>query len=172
MYEYIPQGSNKNAKNIISLLILGGFAIMLFTMMAENVPFKWVLQLIGLVLMAVGVLLMTRYVSRSFIYRVDTTDEGTDLTVIELQRKSRITVCRISLSNIKDVHVMSISDKEQEKALVSAFKTDGRKRFNYCIDLNPEKFMWIVADECGEEVAVKLTYDEKLCEIITPLRQE
>lgn len=172
MYEYIPQGSNKNAKNLISLLILGGFVIMLVTMMSEGVPFKWALQLTGLILMAIGILLMARYVSRSFIYRVEQTDGGADLSVIEIQRKSRIVVCRISLSNIKDVHILGAADKEQEKTLVDTFKADGRKKYNYCIDVNPEKYVWIVADECGEDIAVKLTYDEKLCEIIMPAKSE
>lgn len=168
MYEFIPQGSNKKAKNAITALILGGFAIMLVTMTAEEMPFKWAIQTVALVILAAGVLLMTRYVSKSFIYRVAQDEDTLDLSVIELQRKSRITVCRMALENISEVHVLEASDQDKEKALVATFKADGCKRFNYCIDFKPEKYIWIVADECGESVAVKLTYDEKLCDIIAP----
>ena len=168
MYEFIPQGSNKKAKNAISALILGGFAIMLVTMTAENMPFKWALQTVSIVLLAAGILLMTRYVSKSFIYRVAQDDDTLDLYVIELQRKSRITVCRIALANINEVHVLDASEQDKDRSFVATFKADGRRRFNYCIDFKPEKFIWVVADECGERVAVKLTYDERLCDIIAP----
>ena len=166
MYEFTPDPNKKNAKNIVSALILGGFAVMLVTSVAHTMPFKWAIQLFGIVTIALGIFVMTRYVAKNFVYRVEQTDSGADLTVTEIQKKSEITLCRIALSSIEQVHVCTSAEKEKEKSLVSSFSKDGRKRFNYCADINPEKFIWILANECGESVAVKLSFDETLCKIL------
>ena len=168
MYEFIPKGSNKSTKTAISALIVAGFAIMLVTLMSENMPFKWVFQIIAIAIIATGILLMTRYVSKGFIYSVTQNEEKLDFSVVEMQGKIRITICRIAIENILEVHVLEASEQEKEKALIATFKADKRARFNYCVDFKPEKFIWVVADECGERIAVKLNYDEKLCEIMTP----
>ena len=171
MYEFTPKGSNKSTKTAISALILGGFAIMLVTMTAENMPFKWALQTAAIAVIATGILLMTRYVSKGYTYCVEQKDETLDFSVIEMQGKVRITICRIALSNISEVHVLEASEQDKEKTLVASFKANGQKRFNYCTDFKPEKFIWLVANECGENVAVKLNYDEKLCELLTPTEE-
>jgi len=166
MYEITPQGNRQKAKNIVSALILGGFAVMLVTSVADSMPFKWAFQLGGLAVITAGIFVLTRYVSRTFSYKVEQTDTGADFTITELQRKSFVTVCRIALSNIKEIKVFDSTQKSAEKDFLATVRKDGRKTFNYCVDINPDKFVWVVADECGQSVAVKITYDEKLCEIL------
>lgn len=168
MYEFIPKTDKKKTKNAVSALVLGGIAIFIVTLISDSMPFKWIFQTVGLVLVTAGIFFMTRYLTKEFLYRVAPSGSGADLTVTELTRKSRITVCRISLCNIARLEVFSSSEKDKEKALVSSFKKEGRKRFDYCADPKPEKFVWIVANECGEEIAVKLSYDKTLCKLINP----
>ena len=168
MYEYIPQTNKAKEKNTVSALLLGGFAIMIVTSVADNMPLKWIFQLIGLLIITAGIFIMTRYLYKSFLYRVSPTEDGTaDLSVIELQKKSRITVCRISVSGILEVHHLTLEKKDAEKELVAKIKADGRKRFDYCAEFAPEHFMWIIADECGERIAIKLSYDETLYGILS-----
>ena len=62
-------------------------------------------------------------------------------------------------------------EKDKEKALLAKIKSDGRKRFDYCADLSPDRFMWLIADECGERVALKLSYDETLYGILSPNKE-
>ena len=130
MYEFIPKGSNKSTKTAISALIVAGFAIMLVTLTSENMPFKWVFQIIAIAIIAAGILLMTRYVSKGFIYSVTQNEEKLDFSVVEMQGKIRITICRIAIENILEVHVLEASEQEKEKALIAAFKADKRARFN------------------------------------------
>ena len=168
MYEHIPQSNKTKAKNIVSALLIGGFAIMTVTSSAKDMPLKWLFQLAGLAVITAGIFIMTRYLFKSFLYRVSPTDTGSaDLSVIELQKKSRITVCRISVSGISEIRVFSAEEKEKEKTLLAEIKAGGRKRFDYCADLNPDRFMWLMADECGESVAIKLSYDETLYGILS-----
>ena len=172
MYEHIPQSNKAKAKNIASALLVGGFTIMAVTSAAKEMPLKWLFQLAGLAVITVGIFIMTRYLFKSFLYRVSQTDTGSaDLSVIELQKKSRITVCRISVSGILEVCVFTPEEKDKEKALLAKIKSDGRKRFDYCADLSPDRFMWLIADECGERVALKLSYDETLYGILSPNKE-
>ena len=88
---------------------------MLVTSVADHMPFKWAVQLAGIVTLAIGIFILTRYVFKSFLYRIDATESGADLTVTEIQKKSRITVCRIAVSNIEQVNLFSSGEKEKEK---------------------------------------------------------
>lgn len=165
MYETTPNKSNNKARSLSILLLITAFAAMMFSGI-PGIPFRSVMQLIALVMLAFSILLITRYVLSSYSYAVVSKREGGfDLTVTELKRKSRITVCRISLSSIEKITLAKSENKELTARLKALSK--GKKSYNYCIDLVPEKYIHIVSNECGEELVIKLSYDKRLFSILS-----
>ena len=162
MYETHPQKTNKVATYTSAGLLIVAFVSMYFSGL-EWVPYRAILQFISLAMLAASVLLLCQYVLKGYSYAIIKDEEDNlDLTVIELKRKSRITVCRISLSGIERVERVEKSDKTRISA-----ESKGRKIYNYCVDLAPAEYICIFAEECGERLVIKLTYDEKLFALIS-----
>ena len=163
MYETTPKKSNKAAHYTAALLLIAAFAAMLFSTM-PNLPYRSVMQLAALVMLSFSILLITRYTLCTYSYSVIESNGEYDLTVTELKRKSRITVCRIGLEGIERVTLARRADKEQASKLKADSK--GRKAYSYCVDLAPAEYIHILAEECGESITIKLSYDERLLEIL------
>ena len=161
MYEYIPQKTNKTAVYSSGALFLISVILMAFTS-TFDFPYKWTLQLLAVICLGICILLLTRHVLKGFIYRVFENDSGTlDFSVTESQGKRRITVCVIGLSNIEEAFLLTPENKEELKS-----KAKGRKQFDYCPDISPAKQGWIFVTECGEKLLLKISPDEKLCELL------
>ena len=163
MYEVIPKKSNKAAHYTAVVLLIAAFAAMFFSAM-PNLPYRSVMQFAALVMLAFSILMMTRYTLSSYVYAIIEEDGEYDLTVAEIKRKSRITVCRIGLVGITQVTLARLADKEQAEQLKAAAK--GRKTYNYCVDLAPAEYIHLLTEECGEKITIKLSYDERLFEIL------
>ena len=162
MYEFTPKKSNKAAEYTSAALLIVSLAAMFFSKL-PNLSYRWVTQLAALLMFAVALTLLGRYVFKGFVYSVTSRDDGGyDLNVTEIKRRSRITVCRIALSGIEKA---VITDTKNKKSISSEFK--GRKVYNYCVDIYPEKYCCVFAEECGEKLVIKLSYDEKLFEILS-----
>lgn len=162
MYEIIPQRTNKAATYTSAVMLITAFAAMFFSGISW-LPYRSIMQLASLVILAFAILILIRYVLTRYIYCVIPTDGGDfDLTVTEAKRKSRITVCRISLSGIERVTVIN---SEKKKTLPEM--TKGYKVFNYCVDIAPERYCCVFAEECGEKLVLKLSYDEQLFAILS-----
>ena len=169
MYEITPQRTNKAASYTSTVLFITAFAAMIFSGISW-VPYPSIMQFAAL--LALGQLgegeievvrLLIRYTLTGYIYSIIPTDDGGyDLTVTEARRKSRITVCRISLSGIERTEIITAENKKDLSA-----KTKGYKVFNYCVDLAPAKYICIFAEECGEKFALKLNHDKKLIDLIS-----
>lgn len=167
MYEITPQKSNKKAQQCSAVLLITSFAAMFFSAMTW-VAYRSIIQIIALVMMGISVLLLTRYVLSGYTYAIVANDDGShDITVTELKRKSRITVCRIGLSSIERVVCVDRSNKE---AIAQEAKT--YKRFNYCVDIRPDKSICFFAEECEEKFAITLSYDQKLFDILSAAAKE
>ena len=162
MYEITPQKSNKKAQYLSTILLISAFAAMVFSS-ASWLAYRSVMQIIALLAMAVAVMLMVRYNLSTYTYAIVTSEDGGyDLTVTEIKRKSRITVCRISLSGIESAVIVDASNKKEITERAKKYK-----RFNYCVDLNPERSVYLFAEECGERLALRLSFDQKLFDIIS-----
>ena len=162
MFEWIPQKTNTTARKMILLFFLGSAALILVTMLVPGVPFRWVFQLLAILLLTAGVFLTTRYVTKLFIYRID---RG-DLTVTEANTngKRQITVCRVALSGISSVTVSeSVSEAKEQ---IRALKKQHIKLFDYTADLQPTISVLVTVCEGGEELALRLSYDRALCELL------
>ena len=163
MYEFKPQRPHDKARKLIVLFFAGAAALFLLTVPLEGVPFLWVIQLLAILLLVVAVFLVTRYVTKTYEYAVEPTDDGADLTVTEISSggKRRIVVCRISLSGIESVRAIVGKDEE-----LSAIRKARRKIFDYRIDVAPEKSILAVANEGGEEYILLFAYDDEFLSIL------
>ena len=162
MYEFSPKKTNKKGQNISAILFITSILAMFFSNI-PNLPYRSVMQVIALVMLSVAVMLLGRYVFKTYTYAVIQNDDGSyDLTVTEIKRKSRITVCRIGLSGIEEAVIVKVSDSKEMKK-----KSSGRKSFNYCVDMSPEECCYIFCDECGEKLLIKLQADSTLFNILT-----
>ena len=162
LFEFIPEKNNKRLGAISGLLLLGGSLIMIVTSIFEGIAGKWAFQLVSICMFGIGIFLVSRYIMKNYIYSVVATDGGNDLTVTELQNKKKITVCRISVSNIEKAVVIEPSNKSDKAEIKDLIKKGNYKRFNYCADLFDEKCIYLLADECGERVAIKLSWGKDL----------
>ncbi len=152
MYEIRPERTNKKAQSLIILFFIGAAALLLLSVPLKGMPFLWVIQLFAVVLLCVAVFLVTRYLTKGYIYRI----EDGDLTVVEISSggKRQLTVCRVSLSGITESSVLT------GKEGLRAYK--GKRIYDYRPDLLPERSILLVSAEGGEECVILLGYDDRL----------
>lgn len=166
-YSYLSKAANGKAKKLSFVLFSIGLLIFAAAV-SFSLPYEGTLQGISLLLFSFSVLLLIRFVLKSFLLSVFKTDNGSfDFTVTEKYGKTSTTICRISLSNIETVVIRS---KENEKALRA--KAKGRRIFSYCPDISPERECWLFVTECDEPLLIKLSPDDTLLEILVNAAQK
>ena len=149
------------------LFLIGGFLLLALTSALPSLPFRWAFQIVGIVLIGGGVYLYTRYFTRTFTYAIVPREDGSaDLTVTECQRKSRITVCRLSLSGIERIEVVEAAERDRRKTLKKELRANGRTLFSYTVNLAPTKVCYLSATECGQAVAICFEPDERLLQML------
>ena len=166
MYEYIPQKNLKKTTGIVLLLGAAAAVAVFFTSLFPEMPFRWALQLMAIGCLAAIVYITARYVTKSFIYRIEKRDEdgGLDLTVTELTGgKKPVTVCRIGLESISAVSRVT---EENRESLKKKAGDSGRKKFIYICDIKPPVTLWLFAEECGEPLSIKISANEEFASLI------
>ncbi len=163
-YSYLSKPSNKTAAHL-SVLFFAAGALLLATVSVFNVPFLGAFQFLAALFFTLAVLLLTRYVFKSFLIKIVDSGNGKfDLTVTECRgkdEKNKITVCRVSLSNIEKV---AVKTKENQNELRAAEK--GRKIFSYYPDIKPERECLVFVTECGEPLLLKISPDDTLLSLL------
>ena len=170
MYQWIPQKSNKTAQRAILILLLGAILLFGFTAIFPNLAYRWVYQMIGLGMLTAVLFLVTRYVTRTYIYQIRGKDgEEQDLEILECSANGRkqITVCRISLFGLRSLTLLDLSDGGKSESFLAACKQEKKKIYNYCVDLQPQRSCLLLCDESGEELWIRLNYEPGLWEILS-----
>ncbi len=162
IFEFIPKKNTQKLTTMIGLLLMGAAVMFLITMLNADMPYRWAIQLLGLGMLAMMIFIVTRYLMKNFAYAVLRTDDGDDFTVTELQGRRAVTVCRIAMSSVEQVIVVEQNDRQADTALKNMVKAQKRKMFNYCADLFTDKYICVLSNEGGVDIAIKLTYDESL----------
>ena len=166
LLEFIPQKNIKRLSRVVLACFLGAAALVAVTAIFRQMAYRWAVQLLAIALLMIGIFIVSRYVMKSYAYAVVRTEGGEDFTVTEVQGRHRITVCRISLGGLEQVFVVEPADKQTDAQIKQTCKEQKRKRFNYCADLLDEKYICIFANECGEPLAIKLSWGEQLEKIL------
>ena len=173
-YELIPKRSNTTARSMVMVLMIGAFALMFFTVLFPTLPFRWVVQLIALVLLTAGIFMTTRYLTKLFIYRIISDGASFDLTVTEaaVNGKRQVTVCRVGLGGIQERCLLEQSNAEETKKRFDTLKKEQIKLYDYCVDYRPVKSILILAEEGEQSFAIRLSYDEELWSYLSPMEKE
>ena len=176
-YEYTPQKNFTRITGIMIILIALSAALFLTPIFFEQLPFKGVFQFLSVLCLVAVVYIIARYVAKTFVYSILRNDDGSlDLTVCELTNgnRRRTTVCRISLSGITETCLLypeKSEDKIREKELSANARHEHRKCFDYCHDMKASPVCIILTEECGEELFIKISPDEKLFEYLSSSTQ-
>ena len=173
MYEWNPKSANTTARKLILLFFIGAGALMLVTMLFPSVPFRWVFQLIALGLLSAAIFFVTRYVTKSFLYRIETTADGSaDLTVTEISSggKRRITVCRIGLDHILTRELLDNPAKTSER--LASLKKEKIKYYDYTVEYQSAESILLIVNEGGEEIALRLSFDADLFALLRPKKED
>ena len=168
MYQYIPPKRNQKAQKIIGILFLGGI-LLLFLPSLLQIPFRSFFQVCGVGCLTGSVFLVTRYVTKSFLYRVEANDDGSlDFTVTEIQNNKRqITVCRIALSDIRDIVTVKQADRAAVNAVKERIRKEQRRSFYYCPELAPSEACYLfVSEPSSGLLVVVINPDETLLRIL------
>lgn len=167
LYEFTPKKNTKKLGMITGVLIIGAAVLMLFTILfGEKMPYRWTIQLLSLLMLALGVFITARYIMKSYSYAVIEDNGQLDLAVTEMQGRHTVTVCRIALSGIEELRTLEAGDKSTGTEVKNKIRREKRKSFNYCGDLLDEKCVCIFTVECGESLAIKISYDGRLVEML------
>ena len=121
-------------------------------------PYRHLLEFLLAVFAAVVVTVAGRYLLRDYRYILTENGDGVDLVVIETQGKRRRTVCRVALSDIREI---ADECKDNRRSLNERCRTM-KKRYDYCIDLSAERAFRIFLTEREEKVSIRLSVDEGL----------
>ena len=159
-YSYLSKSSNNKAK-ILSAALFFSAVVLLALSAAFELPYEGIFQMLCALFMTFSVLVLTRYVFKSFLLSVFPCEGGFDFTVTECRAKEKITVCRISLSNIERVDILT---KENKSELRNAAK--GRKVFCYYPQLSPDREVFVFVTECGEKLLLKISPDDTMLDIL------
>ena len=171
MFEYIPQRTNKTAEKVILILIVGAAALFGMTVAFPTISYRWVFQLLAIGMLTLILFLVTRYVTRSYLYRVCEREDGArELEILERQGngKRQLTVCRVSLTGAVSLTLLDLCDGGKSEALLATHKREKKRIFDYCVDLQPEKSCLLQCNEGGEELWIRLNYDPRLWDLLMP----
>lgn len=173
-YEWLPTKTNQKARGAVLVLLIGAFALMLIPSAFSDLPFQWIPQLLGLILLTAGIFLTTRYLTKLFIYRIVGEGESLDLTVTEASSngKRQVIVCRVGLAGIRRLVILDASKPEMEKKERALLKKSKVKQFDYRPDLCPAKSILLIVEEGGEELCLFLAYEERLASYLAPREAE
>ena len=169
-YTYIPPKNPKKVTGIVLLLAAAAALLFFFAALPLNIPFKWLIQLIGIGFISAIIYLTTRYVVKGYEYHVYPRENSEraftgeyDLAIIETNGKARVTVCRIGLENVSAVMRIEASNANDVKKAIADEK---RQRFIYVADINPPIKCCIFAEEAGVPLAITITADDELFELL------
>ncbi len=149
-----PMPKNQNARRLFFIL-LGAAAITVG--ISYFLPsYKGVVQLASLVLLVSSVLIYTRYIGSIYSYEVAHDSEGTPIFLVtQLSGKRRTALCRVNLSDIQSIKVLT---GEQYRA----YKPEvGIKRYNYTPTMNPPEVHLMQVRSRTEKAVVFLELSEE-----------
>ncbi len=161
MYHFKSKRTGKCARSV-SVALLAASLVLYISQAVLPVPYRPLWQTGAIISLVCAFGLIMRFSFKSFSVDIVDKEGSLDMTVTEIQGKSRVTVCRIALSGIEKVEILHKGDKIPRELLRD------RKKFSYLPDLFMDEQCLIWATECGEKLLIILEPDEQLIRIISP----
>lgn len=170
MYEYTPK--RKKTREILTALMIFGVGIVIYYLsQIPGVRYPVFYQMGTLVLAAVSVLIVGRYVMRNYTYRIEARDGdpyARDLVVVEHYGRRDTTVCRVGLEEIRWV---VRPGKNNRKEL--AAKRKGKRTYRYTAEFSAPDLCAVEAraeeSAAGESIFLWICADEALFDLLSHL---
>ena len=160
MYEYKPS-VKKTREKLVATMAFVLAALAFCAASAFRLRYLFVYQFLGAICLMIGVTVVTRYLMRSYRYRLAPSDgfggETMDFSVIESYAGRVRTVCRISLSDIVEV---SYLQRENQKALRAEQR--GKCVYYYVEEMKPRGLCLLSVRDGEETLFVQIVADERL----------
>ena len=130
MNQYIPTPQNQRAKRIATALFSA--SMLLFALSGiRALPYRSVPQLLSFALLTAAIAVCVRYLYRGYCYRIEASEDGAELVVLELSKRGSTAVCRLSMTAL-----LTIEPRTRERSPKKR-PPKNLKIYNYCIDVNP-----------------------------------
>lgn len=167
MFSLMPKKSNNKAQKMVAILFFAAAALMFLSAILKGImPYVWTVQLLSICFLVGAIFLVSRYLTKNFVYEIAEIDGGIDFTVSESYtgKKRFVTVCRIGLDTVRETILL---DGEQGKKELAELKSKKYRVYDYRPDLLPEKSIALVSDEGGNDIVILLAYDGELLSYFT-----
>ncbi len=162
-YEYRPVRQNYNAHlAVVGCLLL---SVGCFVSSAFWPSFAVIPQTIGVAILIPAIQLVAKYLVVQYLYRVCVREDGgVDLEIFVYRGGAKMQlVCCVGLDEITAAVPLT---KQSRRA------AEGRKRYHYCMDLAPERALVLSVTNADGECEVLLAPDERMCELLTPKKEQ
>ena len=149
-----PMPKNQNARRLFFILLGAAVATVAISYFLPS--HKGIVQLASLILLVSAVLIYTRYLGSTYSYEVAHDTEGTPIFLVtQLTGKRRTALCRVNLSDIQGIEVLT-------GAQYRAYKPEaGIKKYNYTPTLNPDEVHLMQVRSRTEKAVVFLELSEE-----------
>lgn len=151
-FSIIPKAQNKLAKYVMTSCFCSCFICVVVSMMLEK--YKGLADIAALAFATAGIFFYNKYIYTTYAYEVVFDTDGTPVFVVRhTGRKSLATLCRIELSSIVDVKLLS----KEERRDLPVDRTI--PRYVYCPTMCPDAVYMIKMRSLSEnaDVFVELT---------------
>ncbi len=166
MYQYEPKSKKVREKTILLILLL--IAVAAFA--SANIPgilFPSLLQLFAVFALVGVVMIVSRCLLRRFVYQVgprEDAPEGTpyDLVITEIYGNRREVVCRIALTDIREITRITRENRKEISAI-----TKRKRVYHYTEELFPEDYRMLTVEMEEEVFYIKIAANEDLIAAIS-----
>ena len=160
MYEYAPRNEKRRERQIALCLGIVGMASFVASFLDKTLLF-FLFRILSYVLLVTTAVIVGRYLSRRYSYRVAPREGGdilgNDLTITEYVNKRTRVVCRISVEDITKVERVT---GKNCKAVFKDARGNRIYRYTDCMGYENTYLLWTVDGE--ETVCVLILADERL----------
>jgi hypothetical protein len=153
-YSETPKRQNRLSAVIALCCAIAGLVLLTFS---RYLPYTSLIQMISLIAWIVAIYMTARAVM-GYTYRLqrDEGDGQDELAVIQTKGKKTVTVCRLLLRDLREIDLVTSAN---EKSLKEKYRAD--RIHNYCPDLCPARSVYLLFEENGQRIALRLQAGEE-----------
>ena len=157
--------TNDKAKKAFTVCFFASFAALFGS--AAFSSYRWLPQLIGIVLLVASITLYTKYLSAKYFYEIVKDTEGTPLFVVnQLVGKRMTTLCRIAFYEIVKISAESAEEMKNHKT------PKGVKQYNYSPTLLPDRVYRIYTSGRHERAEIVVEVSDEVAKMLLEYARE
>ncbi len=157
--------TNKKAMTAFTACFFASFAALIASGAFQF--YRWVPQLIGMVLLVAAVALYTKFLSSKYYYEIVFDTEGTPLLVVnQLIGKRMTALCRVGLYEVVRVESESAEERKNHKTPA------GIRKYTYVPTLFPERTCRIYTSGKHERAEIVIEVTDEISALLSDYARE